>query len=160
MKSKEKVNKIINEIENSSVQSNKNVKEIMDILLNDNTTKISITNDTINYKCDMYEFNHWCSMNNSLFNVNYYRNIYSQRKIIGHIIIFVKRVIRKLIKFLIEPIVLDQNAFNSSVTASINAIYNNTIVFQNIINSTINELNSTKDEINILKKQIKEINKK
>jgi len=160
MNSKEKINKILNEIETDVNQQKKNVNEVIDILLNNNVTKNVTINDTSNLKYDMNEFIHWCNNNNRLYNVNYNRHLFSHGKIFGRFIIFIKRVIRKIVRFLIEPIVLDQNSFNGSVTASINAIYNNTIVFQNILNSTISELNYTKNELNILKKEINEINKK
>jgi len=49
----------------------------------------------------------------------YYRVIVSHRKGIGKLIVFVKRVIRRLLKWLIEPICAQQTAFNSEVTPSI-----------------------------------------
>jgi len=49
----------------------------------------------------------------------YYRVIVSHRKGIGKFIVFTKRVIRRLLKWLIEPICEQQTAFNSEVTPSI-----------------------------------------
>lgn len=48
-----------------------------------------------------------------------YRRIYSCRKIIGGLIVFFKRVIRKILKWYIEPICFQQTEFNNAVTPAI-----------------------------------------
>lgn len=48
-----------------------------------------------------------------------FRHIYSVRKIIGPLIVFFKRVVRKLLKWYIEPICDQQTEFNNAVTPSI-----------------------------------------
>lgn len=48
-----------------------------------------------------------------------FRHIYSCRKIIGKAIVFCKRVVRKLLKWYIEPICVQQTEFNNSVTPAI-----------------------------------------
>ena len=51
-----------------------------------------------------------------------YRPIYSHRKIIGRIIVFAKRAIRKLTKFYIEPITFDQNDVNLRIVDILEAL--------------------------------------
>jgi len=51
-----------------------------------------------------------------------YRPLKSNR-IVGFLIIFLKKIIRKLTKFYIEPIVTDQNENNRLVTACIQDLY-------------------------------------
>lgn len=48
-----------------------------------------------------------------------YRPIYSRRGLAGGVIIFCKRVIRKLLKWYIEPICFQQTEFNNAVTPAI-----------------------------------------
>ncbi|MHB1393078.1 MAG: FkbM family methyltransferase [Clostridia bacterium] len=48
-----------------------------------------------------------------------YRHITSHRKFIGPIIVFYKKVARKLLKFYIEPIAFQQTEFNNAVTPTI-----------------------------------------
>ena len=44
--------------------------------------------------------------------VKYYRNLHSNRGIIARPLIFLRRIIRRLLRFLIEPIVQEQNEIN------------------------------------------------
>jgi len=55
-------------------------------------------------------------------NVYAYRPLKSNR-VIGALIVFVKKVIRKMIKFYIEPIVSDQNGINRLVATCIQDYY-------------------------------------
>ncbi|WP_270406853.1 FkbM family methyltransferase [Paenibacillus timonensis] len=48
-----------------------------------------------------------------------YRHISSHRRILGPTIVFVKKVIRKILKWYIEPITFQQTKFNSAVTPAI-----------------------------------------
>ena len=53
---------------------------------------------------------------------SYYRVIVSDRKVIGKLVIFTKRVIRRLLKWLIEPICAQQTAFNNEVSSCISRL--------------------------------------
>lgn len=68
-------------------------------------------------------FNHIRALNDNYY-LNPYRPIYSDKKVLGPFIVFVKKVIRKLIKFFlgwyIFPIIDTQNTFNSNAVNSIN----------------------------------------
>jgi len=48
----------------------------------------------------------------------------SYRKLIGRPIIFLKKAVRKALFYLIQPIVDEQNQFNSETTATVNEMYN------------------------------------
>ncbi len=48
-----------------------------------------------------------------------FRPLYSCRKLIGGLIVFFKRVVRKLLKWYVEPICFQQTEFNNAVTPSI-----------------------------------------
>ena len=47
--------------------------------------------------------------------IAYYRIQISDRKLVGKLVIFAKRVIRKLLKWLLEPICIQQTVFNNAV---------------------------------------------
>lgn len=67
-------------------------------------------------------FNESVNYLNNKYHVVAYRNIMSRNGLLGKFIIFVKKILRKSIKFYIEPIVDSQNEFNASVAQSINEI--------------------------------------
>jgi len=58
----------------------------------------------------------------TIYNVPAYRHLESNRKI-GSLIIFAKKIIRKILKFYIEPIVSDQNYVNKLAATSISDLY-------------------------------------
>lgn len=51
--------------------------------------------------------------------VSAYRPLYSCRPIIGSMIVFVKKVIRKLVKFYVEPITFDQSDRNAHMARAL-----------------------------------------
>lgn len=174
MKTMSKVNKIIGEIENNEGLQLKNadtktVSQIVDIFLSNSKR---IEEEQINlqgpnkephdYKFDIYEMERWKEQNNRSYNINYYHNIFSRRKFIGKFIVFFRRVIRRLLRFLIEPIITEQKDFNASVTASINALYNNEIVTQSFINKTNsdNRIDLIYRDCNNIKNKVAEIEEK
>lgn len=54
--------------------------------------------------------------------INSYRSLTSSIPGIGFIVKFIKRVLRKLMCFYIEPIVEDQNKFNDNITRNISQV--------------------------------------
>jgi hypothetical protein len=74
-----------------------------------------------------------------------YRYLSSHRKVIGPFIVFAKKIIRKLLKWYIEPIALQQTEFNNAVT---HAIGRTTELLTELIKK-INEIDSAKDLENI-----------
>lgn len=158
-----KIDKIISEIEdfnNNQVNVNgkKTISQVIDLLLNKSNTKdlqIEKQNTDQNtlsqFKFDMDELSYWKDRNNQYYKIDYYRNIISYRKHFTKVIVFIKRIIRKMMRFLIEPILLEQNDFNASVTSSINALYNNAVVTQEFMNqfTALKQQNdSLQDQIN------------
>lgn len=81
-------------------------------------------------------------------NISYYRIIHN-----NGVIHFVKRVIRKLIKFVVEPITNDISNYNNSNTNIImQLVENNKMLFE--------QYNILKKENDALKERIVEINRK
>lgn len=136
-KSAETVKHIITEIEGSiddKVIEEKTMDEIIHIFLeNDSIAQNSAAQDD-DYHFDMKELHHWKQQVNQAYSIQYNREILCFRKHFRKPVIFVKRIIRKLCRSLIQPIVEEQNAFNSNVTAAINALYNNEIVTEAFMN--------------------------
>ena len=70
---------------------------------------------------------------NTRWRVEYYRDIVNYGRGLERIVIFAKRVVRKLIRSVVEPIVRDVQEFHAVVTRTLNALRNNDIVFDNHI---------------------------
>lgn len=96
------------------------------------------------------ELRHWAETNNQIYHIGYYNEIKSHRKVLGRIVVFFKKVIRKMLFFLFDPILRQQSDFNASVTASINVLYNENIVMHAALDEYKNEikkLNGRIDEV-------------
>ncbi|SEB28289.1 FkbM family methyltransferase [Paenibacillus sp. 276b] len=65
-----------------------------------------------------------------------YRYLHSQRKFIGPLIVFGKKIIRKLLKWYIEPVAYQQTEFNNNVTSSIGRITQVIVPLNNQMKST------------------------
>ena len=146
----EKVTRIINEIEGKKNATKKSIDEVMDILLSGSMgnhvhhdiaeKKEKSEENGMGFYLDMDELGIWRERNNHLYRLEYYRPLTTHRRRFRKIIIFGKRLIRKLIAFIAVPTLESQNAFNGSVTASINAIYNNDIVLQNFMDTVVGKM--------------------
>lgn len=91
-----------------------------------------------------------------------YRLVLSNKKYIGKIIIFIKKSMRKSLKWYIEPICFQQTDFNNAVTPSIGRLLENQSILENqIAKSTyrIQELevqsNNTAENPNVLIMELK-----
>lgn len=51
--------------------------------------------------------------------VNSYRDVSCRKKVIGPVVTFVRKVIRRIVCFYIEPLVYDQNMFNDVTTRTV-----------------------------------------
>lgn len=58
------------------------------------------------------------AVNNQFYMVNYYRELEGNK-----ITVFFKKAIRKVLYFLLQPVIDEQNRFNASVTQSLNGIF-------------------------------------
>jgi len=72
---------------------------------------------------NMDEFIKNCTDNNLNWRINPEVAVSSQRRYIGSFIIIFKKLIRKVLRWYIYPIVFQLNEFNGSVTRSINEVY-------------------------------------
>ena len=111
---------------------NINVEEIMEEIRRDIKEK-GYQNDDISFS-DVPLSGKYLTMDNSnlaaqkimllqaRYNVFAYRPLASNRSF-GALIVFIKKVIRKMIKFYIEPIVSDQNDVNGLVASGLKDLY-------------------------------------
>lgn len=167
-----KIAKIFNEIEGSQKNENiddiknKSIDEVIEIMLESkNDSKSSIERSYPNnnhhdtYYFDMDELVKWKNNNNNIYEITSYWVLRSNRKVIGKFITFGKKVVRKLLKWYIEPIVEQQNKFNGSVTASINALYNNEIVTSKFISDSEADNKIIKIELNDIHNKLDRLEK-
>ena len=167
MNTKNKIDNILNEIESPHYEPLSAQQIINRILSKDeiDNSDSNMDNDDNNkkdqeYKLDIETLSSCTNNNNQLYYVNYYYPLRSNRRIIAKLLIFLRKIIRKIIKFLFDPILDRQNRFNGSVTASINALLNNEIVTQDFIDSISNKFIDVNKIITDLNNQILELNDK
>lgn len=145
--------RILNEIEDDGMEikndmdphteQNKTMDEVMKILLaGSNGAECTCednedSNSKKEFYYDMDELRRWKERNNELFDIPYYRPIDTYTRKFGKILLFLKRIVRKACRSLVEPICIDATEFNGSVTASINALFNNSIVTEAFTNYQI-----------------------
>lgn len=122
-------------IENLGLEGNETFKTNMD--------NINFIDRQDNNEIFITMFNHIQTINDNWY-LNPYRPICSNRKVVGPFIVFVKKVVRKLIKtflgWYIFPIIETQNTFNSNAVNSIN------LMKDIIVKLTENENNKTLKE--------------
>ena len=87
-----------------------------------------------------------------------FRPLFSYRKFIGRIIVFCKKVIRKLLKFYVEPIAFQQTEFNNAVTPTIgrmteiqNELLKGIISLENKFDSVNKDKNELVNNLEVLK---------
>lgn len=154
VETKETIDKIISELEDNKPtipQAGKmSVNQVMEILLDRNINatgsvgEVGVANPEGVF--DMGELRRWRDKNNQIYSIKLDRPLYSNRPVIGKVVVFVKKVTRKLLRPILYPILMDQNDFNGSVTASINALYNNELTTQQFINEQ-KEVNKRSEEL-------------
>lgn len=111
-----------------------NIEEIMNEIRADIAAK-GYTRDTLSFddvvldddcmKCNQFdkiEFSQELYVLNHNWEVKAYRQFENNRGIVGKLRNFFKKIIRKTVKFYIEPIVTDQNRYNASTTRSMNLL--------------------------------------
>lgn len=158
------MNKVSNYFKEKHENQNKlTVKDVIDKILNkgggdnSNNTLMNVnlneSTDKVREDLELMELFNNRTYNNESWLVCSERIITSHRKIIGKFIVFGKKIVRKFLRWYINPIVEDQNKFNGSVTRCINEIYNKFVVIENnfrqlnkINNDFNNNLKILKDE--------------
>ena len=98
----------------------------------------------------------YLKMVNATYNIISDKKITSHRKIIGKILVCIKRAIRKSIHWYTQPIVEQQNEFNAFSTRTLNSMNDKLSNMEKNLNN-IDELN---DKIKVLEKELLEKNKK
>lgn len=141
----EKIKEIVFEINSEK----KTIQEIVDIMLNNDQSASCVDG----YTFDMQELERWKNKDNEYYEIHSHWSISSHRKFIGRFIVFFKKIVRKLLKWYIDPIVEQQNRFNGSVTASINALYNNDVVTDRFIKNNQDQFNTILTRIEELEEQ-------
>ena len=86
--------------------------------------------------------------------VKYYRPLHSNRRIIARPLIFVRRIIRRLLRFLIEPLVQEQNEINAYIFYSVKSTRE---ALQNFMDDTVNTLQDLNNEVQLQKTQLAEL---
>ncbi len=130
------IDKILAELESTSnpVGAKKSMKQVMDILLNRKEEAATEAEAPVvshvptysqNQNFDMAELRRWQERNNQIYHMNTDYPLPAGRGLPGKIELFMKKLVRKMIRPILFFIVARQNEFNASVTASINALYNN-----------------------------------
>jgi len=74
--------------------------------------------------------------------IPYYRDLVNHKKLLKHINVFLKRLIRKLLKFLVEPIVQEQSDLNKNIIKILD-------VYQNELVKKDKEIKELQERINI-----------
>lgn len=118
------VEEIVNNLEQpveNDVSIGKNGQEIANQLLGRDALKGIEDNKPAGKQDDLQAI---ISKNNQIYEIHYYRDLVSSIPVLGKIIIILKKVVRRILFFLIQPMVDEQNAFNASVTQSLNGLNN------------------------------------
>lgn len=101
---------------------------------------------------DIEELRHWKEQISKSCRIKYNREILCSQRYLRRPMIFIKRLIRKMCRSLIQPIVDEQNAFNANTAAAINALYKNEIN----IEAFMGDAKKYQEELNILKKMVQD----
>lgn len=90
-------------------------------MLSFNDVQVDSTDVNVN-KFDKVVFNEELYTLNTLWNIQLYHNLGDAKGIKSKIIVFIKRVIRKCVKFYIEPIINEQSTFNATAVRTFNLL--------------------------------------
>ncbi|WP_369594568.1 FkbM family methyltransferase [Lysinibacillus pakistanensis] len=82
-----------------------------------------------------------------------HKPIHSHRKILGPFIIFGKKVVRKLLKWYLNPITQQQNTFNQAVTSTTKLINESVNNLQLDVSQVVNKIQNNEEKINYINNQ-------
>jgi len=91
---------------------------------------------------------------NAVSEISYYRPLTASRSILKKPIIFIKKILRKMMCYLIQPIADDQTEFNRASTATVNEMYHCQMEVMQELQNGIAKRAELQDEITGLKLQI------
>ena len=150
----EKVKKIIKELETdceNKWNQEKTMDEVLDIFLKDSAISKPLEDGFRSERTetyfDMKELKHWKEQMNQTYEIHYDREIVCFRTYFRATIIFVKRLIRKICRSLIQPIIEEQNSFNANTTACINTLFNNEVVTEEFLSEIKSKLEQYQDRL-------------
>lgn len=78
-------------------------------------------------------------------------------RILGFLIVFFKKIIRKMIRFFIDPIVNDQNDFNANTTRSMNQVRNYMKENTETVMKTSDDMNSLRLRMETVSREMEEM---
>lgn len=139
---------ILNQIHGSENNNAKDLTaaQIVRIFLNQDEREVSQPKPHINsnnkdgmLQIDLENFDFELQQVNNHWQLFYYRPITSYRKFIAGLVVLGKRIIRRLLKFLIEPLVEEQGQFNAATARVLNSVRNQNLFFQEAINNLYQE---------------------
>lgn len=117
--------------------------------LKENNLQVSNQSNDISAQIEseyLMELNRYIMLLDSNRENHAYRQISSHRKWIGSIIVFGKKVVRKFLKWYIEPITIQQTKFNNAVTPSIGRL-------TELVTKLIEKNEYYKSELDLIKQQ-------
>lgn len=94
---------------------------------------------------------------NKHFQVSVWHPTVSVRPVIGPLIVFFQKVMRKLTRFFVQPIVEDQNSFNMNCVRGMNQVRNYIYYDRDIINDRIELIRTLVRQTDALEKRIAEL---
>jgi len=94
---------------------------------------------------------------NAASGISYYRPLTASRSILKKPIIFVKRVLRKMMRYLIQPMADDQTEFNRASAATVNEMYHCQMEVMQEMQNGISKRAELQDEIDSLNLLIEDL---
>lgn len=152
----ERIQAILMELDADTKVSEKSAGEIADILLQRKAQNEPKTKQQESFPgtdaaiFDMAEMEVNLHKVNSKWQLSYYREIENYGRGMERIVVFAKRLVRKLIRFVVEPIVRDAQEFHAAVTRTLNAFRNNDIAFDHHIRAVEAENRQQEERIRSL----------
>lgn len=92
-------------------------------------------------------------MNNN-YSIDAWRALKSGKPVIGGLIVFCRKVIRKLIKFYVEPVTISQSAFNQNTVTSMNQVRNHIVESDKTLEEMQQKIAALTKEVETLKKEL------
>jgi|GEM_PF-182895 len=83
-----------------------------------------------------------------------YRLILSNRRVLGSLIVFIKRIIRRCLGWYIEPVCTQQTGFNNAVTPAVGRLTEIQCELLSAFNTLNNEYNHIRDNSNNMKEKV------
>ena len=159
-KTRATIETILSEIEGYSPAEKLSIQEVTQRLLGRNANAISqkenCAQDTKTGRdlVDLHHMQQQIEAVNQLWKVECYGPIYSCRRVIGKLVVLCKRVIRRLTRFIVEPVVGQQVQFNAAATNAFNALRNDDIAMTAQIDKLLMENRHLQDKLHEIEEKL------